>query len=272
MFSHEMVTVFRYTYGANGLPPGECKADCLGVAHRRIRRDDWLDSMNPDKLFDYLDGKLSASERADFEARLVSDPQLQKEFAVARRIHSNMQGDSREVILPDAASEARGRKLALRFGVFFIALMGINVIAGLWIIAHKESKNPNRELLEKQTRDQIKKSLEQAAVSASAPTPSLGVSQLTISAASGRLDSVADEIVALASRFGGSGTKGIPDQHRVTILADLPADRESDFRSGLSAISGGAATVPSPAGTVPQSSEKKSFVVEIVEAAASTPK
>jgi hypothetical protein len=228
--------------------------------------------MNPDKLFDYLDGKLSGSERADLEARLISDPQLQREFAVARRIHSGMHGDSREVVLPDLATEERGRKMALRVGVFFIALMALNVGAGLWIIAHKESRNPNRELLEKQTRDQIKRSLEQAAVSALAPTPSLGVSQLTISAAPGRLDSVAGEIVALAARFGGSGTKGIPDQQRVTILVDLPADRESEFRSALSAISGGAATVPSPAGTTPPASEKKSFVIEIVEAAASTPK
>jgi hypothetical protein len=162
--------------------------------------------------------------------------------------------------------------MALRVGVFFIALMAINVGAGLWIIAHRESKNPNRELLEKQARDQIKKSLEQAAVSALAPTPSLGVSQVTISAAPGRLESVADAVVALASRFGGSGTKGIPDQHRVTILADLPADREVEFRSAISAISGGAATAPSPSETAPQSSEKKSFVIEIVEPAAATPK
>src|SRR4051812_2717092 len=71
--------------------------------------------MNPDKLFDYLDGKLSASERADFEARVISDEQLQRELAVARRIHSGMQGsDSREVIIPDLATEQRGRKLALR--------------------------------------------------------------------------------------------------------------------------------------------------------------
>jgi anti-sigma factor RsiW len=181
--------------------------------------------MNPDKLFDYLDGKLSAGERADFEARVMSDEQLQRELAVARRIHSSMQGDSREVTVPDLATEERGRKMALRFGIFFIALMGINVVAGLWIIAHKESKNPNRQLLENQTRDQIKKSLEAAAAAALAPTPSLGVSQLTISAGPGRLDSVADEVVSLANRLGGSGTKGISDQHRVGRTGvDTPAE------------------------------------------------
>lgn len=196
----------------------------------------------------------------------MSDPQLQRELAVARRIHSSMQGESREVIVPDLAAEARGRKMALRVGTFFIILMAVNVLAGLWIIAHKESKNPNRELLEKQTRDQIKKSLEQAAVSALAPIPSLGVTQLTIPAAAGRLNSVADEIVALAGRFGGSGTKGIPDQNRVTVLVDLPADREPDFRSALSTISGGAAPSPSPAASPAPPSEKRSYVIEIAEA------
>ena len=228
--------------------------------------------MNPDKLFDYLDGKLPASERAELESRIMSDQQLQRELAVARRIHSSMQGDSREVVLPDLAEEQRGRKLALRFGVFFIALMGINVLAGLWIIAHKESKNPNRQLLENQTRDQIRKSLEQAAVSALAPTPSLGVSQLTISVAAGRLDSVAEEVVALAIRLGGTGTKGLPDQHRVTVLADLPAARESEFRSALSTITGGASAPPSPSASAAETPETKSFIIEIVEPDAAKPK
>ncbi|PYL85433.1 MAG: hypothetical protein DMF17_08570 [Verrucomicrobia bacterium] len=57
-------------------------------------------SMSPDKLFDYLDGKLSTRERAELEQRLTSDQQLQSELAVARRIHASMRGDSREVLLP----------------------------------------------------------------------------------------------------------------------------------------------------------------------------
>src|SRR6266851_5335432 len=47
-------------------------------------------NMNPDKLFDYLDGKLSETERAALEERLTSDQQLQREIAVARRIHAGM--------------------------------------------------------------------------------------------------------------------------------------------------------------------------------------
>jgi hypothetical protein len=45
--------------------------------------------MNPDKPFDYLEGRLSPKERAALEERLMSDKQLQREFAVARQIHSS---------------------------------------------------------------------------------------------------------------------------------------------------------------------------------------
>ena len=55
--------------------------------------------MNPDKLFDYLEGKLPAAERVALEQRLISDKQLQRELAVARQIHSGMRGDSKEVLL-----------------------------------------------------------------------------------------------------------------------------------------------------------------------------
>src|SRR5260370_39831502 len=167
--------------------------------------------MNPDKLFDYLEGRLPAAERAALEQRLISDKQLQREMAVARQIHTGMRGDSREVFLstqPDVTE--RGRRMALRVGAAFIILMAINVGVGLWLIARHETRNPNRALLETQMREQIAKSLEHAAATLT-PAP-LGVSEITISAATGKLEAVADEVVRIASRFGGSSAKGIPDQ------------------------------------------------------------
>ena len=50
--------------------------------------------MNPDKLFDYLDGRLPGAERAALEQQLISDKQLQRELALAREIHAGMRGDS----------------------------------------------------------------------------------------------------------------------------------------------------------------------------------
>jgi anti-sigma factor RsiW len=232
--------------------------------------------MNPDKLFDYLDDRLPAAERAALERRLISDRQLQRELAVARQIHAGMRGDSREVLLPaqtEVDPAGRSRKMALRVGAVFIVLMLVNVGVGLWMIARHESKNPNRALLETQMRQQITKALEHAATTLT-PVPSLGGSEITIPAATGKLDIVADEVVTIVSQCGGSATKGLPDQHRLSVLVDLPSNRESEFRAAIAPIAGAALGSPipaatgqgTPAPTSPATTEKKSFVVQIVEA------
>ena len=90
--------------------------------------------MNPDKLFDYLDGRLPDWERSQLEERLLSDPQLQRELEMARQIHARTRGDLREVLLENNNdTAARGRKLALRVGSAFILLIGLNVAIGLWL-------------------------------------------------------------------------------------------------------------------------------------------
>jgi hypothetical protein len=148
-----------------------------------------------------------------------------------------MHDGSRRFCSLQADENRRGRKW-LRVGAAFIILMAVNVGAGLWIIARHESKNPNRALLEAQTREQIRKSLEHAATTALTPPPSFGVSEITISAARGRLGAVADEVVALAGRLGGSATKGLPDEHRIGVLVDLPSNRESEFQAAIASIGG----------------------------------
>jgi hypothetical protein len=144
-------------------------------------------AMNPDKLFDYLDGRLTSSERAALEKRLMADEQLQREFAVARQIHAGMRGESREIVStapPDVPEQ--GRKMAIRIGVAFMVLMFVNVGIGLWFIFRNESKNPNRPLLEAQMREQIAKSIERAAALTPAPN-ALGVTEITIPAKPGNL-------------------------------------------------------------------------------------
>jgi len=220
--------------------------------------------MNPDKLFDYLDGKLSRSERAELEDQIIADPQLQRELAVARRIHAGISGDSREVVLADLQTAERGRKMALRIGWFFIILTAVNVGAGLWLIARHESKNPNRALLEKQTREQISKSLEQAAAAALTPPPSLGINEVTVSIRAGYLNSAADELAAAANRMGGSASKGLPETHRLTVLADIPSSRASEFRNAMAAIGTVSPAASSPAGT-PTRDAATSFVIHLVD-------
>jgi hypothetical protein len=220
--------------------------------------------MNPDKLFDYLEDRLPAAERAALEERLILDKQLQRELAVARQIHAGMRGDSREVLLearPDVTEQ--GRKMALRVGGAFIILMAVNVAIGLWLIARHETKNPNRALLEKQMRDQIANSLEHAAATF---TPALlGVDEITVPAPTGRLEIVADQVVTIASRFGGSAAKGLPDQGRLSVLVDVPSNREAEFRSAVSSIAGKSTPTSTTPATTAAATAKKSFVVQIVE-------
>jgi hypothetical protein len=231
--------------------------------------------MNPDKLFDYLEGRLPAAERAALEERLISDKQLQRELTVARQIHVGMRGDSREVLLPSRSDVTeQGRKMALRVGVAFMVLMAVNVGIGLWLIARHETKNPNRALLERQMRDQIANSLEHAAA-AFTPAP-LGVGEITVPAATGKLEAVADEVVTIATRFGGSATKGLPDRGRLSVLVDVPSNREPEFRAAILSMVGQAlpaSATPATASQAPGSpspatGEKKSFVVQIVEQSA----
>ena len=226
--------------------------------------------MNPDKLFDYLDGRLPAAERAALEERLISDKQLQREFGVARQIHAGIRGDSREIILPPSPDVSeQGHKMAIRIGVAFMVLMFVNVGIGLWFIFKHESSNPNRPLLEAQMREQIAKSIERAATLTPAPN-ALGVSEITVPTGNGRLDAVADEVVAIVSRFGGTATKGVPDRGRVSVLVDVPTSRELDFRNALASI-GGEISAPPAASSLERGSptlatiEKKNFIVQIVE-------
>src|SRR5947208_6032314 len=243
----------------------------LGIACNDLSRDAFQvpGTMNPDKLFDYLEGGLSQGERAALEEQLISDKQLQRQLAVAREIHTGMRGNSREVLLPPEPDVTeQGRKMALRVGAAFIILMAVNVGFGLWLIARHETRNPNRALLETQMREQIAKSLEHAAATLTPAPDALGVSEIIIPAATGKLDAVADQVVTIASRLGGSATKGLPDRGRLSVLVDLPSNRESEFRSAIAAIGGGPASPPPATATIPATAEKKSFVVQIVEEAA----
>ena len=237
------------------------------------------EAMNPDKLFDYLEGRLSSKERAALEEQLMADKQLQREFAVAQQIHAGMRGESREVVIPAPPDVSeQGRSMAIRIGVAFMVLMFVNVGIGLYFIFRHESNNPNRPLLEAQMRDQIAKSIERAATLTPAPN-ALGVSEITIPAGTGKLDSVADRVVGIVSGLGGSATKGVPDADRITILVDIPANRESEFRAAVASIQesgsspatrsaepGSSAFAKATAGKPPPATnEKKSFVVQIVE-------
>ncbi len=195
--------------------------------------------MNPDKLFDYLGGKLSPNERAELEEQLMSDPQLRRELTVARQIHAGMR-DSREVLgVTEPILEERGAVLGRRFAVAFAVLVFANVVFGIYAIAFMKTKERTRRNTE-QNRSELAESLARTAAVA-LPTPSLDVEEIKFTAPIAEQDKLAKKIIAAAKQVGGSGTKGLADQYGVLLFAEVPTARLNDFRESMKKLG---ATLP----------------------------
>jgi hypothetical protein len=134
------------------------------------------------------------------------------------------------------------------------------------MIARHEASNPNRKLLENQMRDQLMKSLEASTHAALTPPP-LDVNDVTIPAAPGQVTQITDRVVAAAEKLGGSATREIPDAKSTGVLVDVPANRENEFRAAMAELSGLATPSPLPNDTATAGTQRKSFVVHIVETA-----
>src|ERR1051326_7239596 len=100
--------------------------------------------MGPEKLFDYLEGNLTAEERAQLESQLATNPQLQRELAIAREMHRRSP-DSREVVgeAEDIDIPPPSGKLGRRVATAFALLVLLNVFVGIaFIIGSKKSEKP----------------------------------------------------------------------------------------------------------------------------------
>ncbi|HEX4639616.1 MAG TPA: zf-HC2 domain-containing protein [Chthoniobacterales bacterium] len=214
--------------------------------------------MNPDKLFDYLDGKLSPSERAKLEEQLLSSAELRQELKVARQIHSEMR-DSREIVGVDESKiEQRGAVLARRVGVAFAVLVFINVLFGIYAIAFL-GKKKNATAATEKNRSEVAQSLARTAAVA-LPTPTLDVEEIKFVSPLPEQNALADRIVDQAKALGGNATKGLADEHGILIFAEIPSARLNEFRTALQKI-GGSEPPPPPA-----SGEKTILQVRIVSA------
>ena len=214
--------------------------------------------MNPDKLFDYLDGKLSPSERATLEEQLMSDPHLRRELTVGRKIHADM-GGSREVLgALEPNVEERGAVLGRRFAIAFAVLVFANVVFGIYAIAFMKQRDRARMNTE-QNRTELTESLARSAAVA-LPTPSLDVDEITFTAPVAGQDKLANKIIAAARQVGGSGTKGLADQQGVLLFAEIPTARLNDFRDSMKKLG---ATLP--ASTEAASGDKAIVQIRISE-------
>lgn len=214
--------------------------------------------MNPDKLFDYLDGKLSSQERAALEERLMLDAQLQRELAVARRIHAEMR-DSREIVgVAEPTLEQRGAVLGRRVMIAFSILVFANVLFGIYAIAFMNKKT-RTQLNTQQNRTELAESLARTGAVA-LPTPSLEVEEIKFTAPIAEQDALANAIVDEAKAAGGSAAKGLADEHGVLLFAEIPTGRLSEFREAMKKLGG---SVPA---TSAVSGEKSILQVRIVSA------
>ena len=186
--------------------------------------------MSPDKLFDYLDGKLSSQERAEVERQLAVDTHLQRELVIAREIHSRMRS-SREVLLEDDATANRGAILGRRVAIAFAVLVFMNVIFGLYAIGFIKKK-PRARPTEEQNRKEFAQALDKAAAAA-LPTPTLDVDEIKISAPAKQRDAMANKVIATAKQSGGSAVINLSDENGLLLFAEIPAERVSQFRDAL---------------------------------------
>src|SRR4051794_15363941 len=177
--------------------------------------------MNPDKLFDYLDGKLSPADRTALEEKLMSDAQLRRQFEVAREIHRSGRA-SREVVVPsdDPETVARGGRLGRQIATAAIALMFLNVVGGLAVITWKNTKPKNDQRHETKVRQQLEESLGAAGRNA-LPTPSLADDEINLAMPRSDWERLASSVVSAAESAGGSAVRD-DRENEVIVTASIP--------------------------------------------------
>ena len=214
--------------------------------------------MRPDKLFDYLDDRLPDAERAELEERLLTDERLQRELAMARKIHDGMQG-SREVFIEGEPAN-RGPILARRIAIVFAALVLLNVLVGIAFIIGFNKKPNDYGPREAAVRRQLAESMEKAAAAA-LPTPTFDTGEIKLTVPPKRGDATANEIVAAAKKLGGSATKGLADANGILVFVEVPEKQTQAFWKKLSQF--GAVPTESPREASPNG--KTMFQLRIVE-------
>jgi hypothetical protein len=212
--------------------------------------------MNPGKLFDYLDGKLSPGERTALEEKLVSDPELRREFAVARQIHADTRDSSESLPNPD---QQRGALLSRRIMIAFFILVFANVLFGIYAIAFM-NKKARTQLNTQQNRKELADSLSRSAAIA-LPTPSIDVEEIKFTAPIGEQNELANTILDEAKNAGGSAAKGLADEHGVLLFVEMPTARLNEFQDAMKKLGGSVPKSP------PQNAGEKSILqVRIVSA------
>ena len=224
--------------------------------------------MNPEKLFDYLEGNLNAEDRAQLEAQLATDPQLQRELDIAREMHRRARGsrevlgESEDLAMPPTPSGKLGRRLIAVFALLVV----VNVLVGIaFIIGRKKSDRPaDLRARELAMRQQLTASLQKTAESA-LPPPTLAAEEIFLSAPASEREALANNVVMLATQCGGSAAKAPPDDEGITVLADLPVARAEEFRRAVAPLAQTDFSSPAPRTQEPTDRERINIYVRITQ-------
>jgi len=211
--------------------------------------------MTPEKFFDYLEGKLPPVEKERLERALISDPELQREFAVARQIHRGLQRPAGESAATIRAG-ARGRQLAAAFAV----LVAMNVALGLYFIfrARQPSVQVETARIEK-LRQQLQGSLEKSAATVLAP-PTIAPEPVHLTVPRAQQEEAIRTIIDTATKAGGSATRGLPGDRGTSVLVLIPGSAEPAFRQTLARLS----SQPLPPAPPPPASPGETIHLEVV--------
>ena len=192
--------------------------------------------MNPEKLFDYLEGTLPEPERVQLEQQLATDVQLQRELAIAREMHRRSRG-SREVLgeSDEAEIPSPAKPLGRRVAIAFFLLVLLNVFVGIaFIIGKKKDKSVDWPTVEAATRKQLEASLQKAAET-SLPAPIIA-EEIQLPAPAAERNAIADHVITLARQAGGSAVKAPPDDKGINVVVDLPSERADEFRRSITPL------------------------------------
>jgi hypothetical protein len=154
--------------------------------------------------------------------------------------------------------------LGRRLIAVFVLLVLVNVLVGIaFIIGKKKSPNPaDLRAKELAIRQQLTASLQKTAETA-LPAPSLAADEIRLSAPAAEHETLADNVIMLATQCGGSAAKAPPDAAGITVLADIPAKKEEEFRRALAPLAQTDFSTPTPRNEKARSEERVNIYVRI---------
>jgi hypothetical protein len=141
------------------------------------------------------------------------------------------------------------------------------VIVGiLFIVGKKQHTSGDQRAKEAAIQAQVESSLKSVA-ERSMPSTNLGGDEIRLVAPAKEHDSLANNVILLASQCGGSAAKAPRDDSGITVLAQIPSARENEFRQAVAPLGQTDFSSPAPTKEKPTGpGEKKNIYVRITEA------